>query len=150
MIFTECYGSASAEIIEALCERLGIFIESWIVEFWKKSDGALLNGQVLIYSVSSIEERNNTFEVEKNFKDMIAVGDDSGGRLVLISKNGKSGFLLVDSGSASLDESEQFVSLEKLLDFIEDDEGEDTGGIGDIIATGGKPSIEEVVGIKKC
>lgn len=151
VIITKRHVAASTASVEALCKRIGISSSAWIVEFWKESNGALLNGQVVVYSVGDIEERNNTFEVDKNLNDMIAVGDDSGGRLVMINKSGKSDFFLVDSGSVSLDHSDRFGSLEELLDFIEEDEGGGTGaGLGDIISTGrGKPSLEEVVAIKK-
>lgn len=151
VIFTERHGAAAAASIEALRNALGISNRAWIVDFWRKSDGALLNDQVLIYSVSDIEGRNNTFEVEDNFKGMIAVGDDSGGRLILINKCGEGDFFLVDSGSTTLDGCDRFETIEKLLDYIEEDEGEvATAGLGDIFSKGScKPSIEEVVGIKK-
>lgn len=153
VIFTERHGAASAASIEALRNALGISNRAWIVDFWRKSDGALLNDQVLIYSVSDIEERNNTFEVEDSFKGMIAVGDDSGGRLILINKCGEGDFFLVDSGNTTLDGCDRFETIEKLLDYIEEDEGEGevaTAGLGDIFSKGScKPSIEEVVDIKK-
>jgi len=151
VVYTERRGAASDKDIEALSKRLGLSIGSWVVGFWKVSDGALLNDQVMIYSVADIDERNSTFEIDKNFKGKIAVGDDSGGRMILIDKSGVPGFWLVDSGSVSLDEFDRFDSLEKLLGFIEEDEEGDLGaGVGDIITIGGcKPSLEEVVGIKK-
>lgn len=149
--YTERHRAASATDIEALSKRLGLSGGSWIVKFWKGSDGALLNDQVMIYSVGDIEERNSTFEVDKNFKDKIAVGDDSGGRMILIDKSGVAGFWLVDSGSVSLNEFDRFESLERLLDFIEEGEGDHLGaGVGDIITIGGcKPSLDEVIGVKK-
>ncbi|BBH47308.1 SMI1/KNR4 family protein [Pseudomonas sp. KU43P] len=151
VVHTERRDAASDKDIEASSKRLGLASDSWVVGFWKVSDGALLNDQVMIYSVGDIEERNSTFEVDKNFKGKIAVGDDSGGRMILIDKSGVPGFWLVDSGSVSLDEFDRFESLEKLLDFIEEGEEGDSGaGVGDIITIGGcKPSLEEVVGIKK-
>jgi len=151
VVYTERRGAASDKDIEALSKRLGLSIGSWVVGFWKVSDGALLNDQVMIYSVGDVDERNSAFEIEKNFKGKIAVGDDSGGRMILIDKNGVPGFWLVDSGSVSLGEFNRFESLEKLLDFIEEDEEGGLGtGVADIITIGGcKPSLEEVVGIKK-
>ena len=151
VVYTERRGAASDKDIEALSKRLGLSSGSWVVGFWKVSDGALLNDQVMIYSVADMDERNSTFEIYKNFKGKIAVGDDSGGRMILIDKSGVPGFWLVDSGSVSLDEFDRFDSLEKLLGFIEEDEEGDLGtGVGDIITIGGcKPSLEEVVGIKK-
>jgi len=152
MIFSESHDGASEASIGELCKRLGISSASWIVDFWKKSDGSLLNDQVSIYSVGDVEERNQTFAIDKNFRGMIAVGDDSGGRVLLIDKNGSGNIFLVNSGSVSLEGSDQFGTLDKLLDFIEDDgeKGSSGGGIGDIITIGGcKPTLDEVVGIKK-
>jgi len=152
MVFSESHDGASDARVEALCKRLGISCASWIVDFWKKSDGALLNDQVLIYSVSDVEERNRTFEIDRDFNGMITVGDDSGGRVLLINKNGSGNIFLVDSGSVSLEGSHQFVTIDKLLDYIEhvEEGGSSGGGIGDIITIGVcRPTLDEVVGIKK-
>ncbi|MFJ4111523.1 SMI1/KNR4 family protein [Pseudomonas sp. NPDC089758] len=152
MILSESQDGASEVRVEALCKRLGISSASWIVDFWRKSDGALLNDQVTIYSVSDVEERNRTFEIDRNFRGMIAVGDDSGGRVLLIDKNGSGSIFLVDSGSVSLEGSDKFGTLDKLLDFIVDDaeEGSSISGMGDITTIGScKPTLDEVVDIKK-
>lgn len=149
-IYTERYNAAPDKLIEEVAKRLGIATGSWILEFWKKSDGALLNDQVLIYSISDIEERNHTFQVDKNFKDMMAIGDDSGGRIILIDKNDAGKFWLVDTGSMSLEASDQFVSLDQLLDFIASEDNVDEATVGDIVTIGcSKISTEEIVSIKK-
>ncbi|ORL62998.1 SMI1/KNR4 family protein [Pseudomonas putida] len=149
LIYTERHDAAPDKLIEEVAERLGIVTGSWILEFWRKSDGALLNDQVLIYSTSDIEERNDTFEVDKNFKGMVAIGDDSGGRIILIDKNDAGKLWLVDAGSVSLEASDQFVSLDQLLDFIASEDDVDDVGIGDIVTVGSKPSLDEVFNIKK-
>ncbi|MFV3284720.1 SMI1/KNR4 family protein [Pseudomonas sp. NY15356] len=148
-IYTERHDAAPDKLIEEVAERLGIVTGSWILEFWRKSDGALLNDQVLIYSTSDIEERNDTFEVDKNFKGMVAIGDDSGGRIILIDKNDAGKLWLVDAGSVSLEASDQFVSLDQLLDFIVSEDDVDDVGVGDIVTVGSKPSLDEVFNIKK-
>lgn len=148
-IYTERHDAAPDKLIEEVAERLGIVTGSWILEFWRKSDGALLNDQVLIYSTSDIEERNDTFEVDKNFKGMVAIGDDSGGRIILIDKNDAGKLWLVDAGSVSLEASDQFVSLDQLLDFIVSEDDVDDVGVGDIVTVGSKPSLDEVFNIKR-
>ncbi|MBH3376748.1 MULTISPECIES: SMI1/KNR4 family protein [Bacteria] len=150
VICTEQHEAAIDASIEHVCKKLGISDASWIVSLWKRTDGALLNDQVLIYSVGDIEERNQTFEVYKNFKGMIAIGDDSGGRLILIKKNGDKGFILSGSANVSLDYSDRYQSLEELLRSLMDDQDDAGLGLGDILTKGGcKPSLEEIVSLKK-
>jgi len=121
VIYTEYSGAASSEEIDAICMRLGLCADSWIVHFWRQCNGALLNDQVLIYSTDEIEERNSTFQVNECFKGMVAVGDDSGGRLILIHKGEAAGLLLVDSGSGSLEGCERFESMIELLTYIKEE-----------------------------
>jgi hypothetical protein len=150
IIYTERHEPVSVSSIEATCEKLGFSKGSWIAGFWKESNGAILNDQVLIYSVDDIAERNETFEIDLNFKEMIAIGDDSGGRAILIKKNGEDGFFLVDTGSSSLSNSDRFGSLDQLLVFLLSEQDDADEEFGDIITTGGsRPTLEDVVGIKK-
>lgn len=150
IVYTEQHEAATDASIERVCKQLGISDASWIVDLWKKSDGALLNDQVLIYSVGDIEERNHTFEVYKNFEEMIAIGDDSGGRLILIKKNGDEGFILSDSANVSLEYSGRFKSVEELLNSLGRDQSDADSEVGNILTKGGcKPSLEEIVSLKK-
>ncbi|TDF83725.1 SMI1/KNR4 family protein [Pseudomonas sp. H9] len=149
IVYTERHGAASNVAIEGVREELGVSSDSWVVGFWRGSDGAFLNNQVLIYSTSEIQERNDTFEVGLNFKGMVAVGDDSGGRVILINKNGSEGFFLVDAGSVSLDEADKFETLEGVLDFIGQEDDDIESRVGNIVALGCKPSLEEIIGVKK-
>lgn len=150
IIYTERHNAAPPASIESTCERLGITSDSWIVAFWKKNNGALFNDLLLIYSTDDIAERNSTFEIDAHFKQMIAIGDDSGGRMILIKKNGKDGFFLVDMGSASLENSEQFESLEDVLRELINEKIDVEEDLGDIVTIGAcKPTPEEVLGVKK-
>lgn len=106
--------------IAAVCDRMGLSRKSWIAECWKRHDGAFLCDQVLIYSTDEIEERNRTFEVATYFKGHVAVGDDSGGRLTLVSTAAFDGFLVVDSGSATLDAADVLSDLSSVLVYITD------------------------------
>lgn len=116
----------------------------------EKNNGALLNDQILIYSTDDIVERNSTFEIDEYFKKMIAIGDDSGGRAILIKKNGKDGFFLVDTGSPSRESSEQFESLEDVLRHLLSEKDDAREDFGDIVTIGAcKPTLEEVLGVKK-
>ncbi|WP_263224368.1 hypothetical protein [Pseudomonas alabamensis] len=106
--------------IAAVCNRMGLARTSWIAECWKRHDGAFLCDQVLIYSTDEIEERNRTFEVATYFKGHVAVGDDSGGRLILVSTAAFDGFLVVDSGSATLDDADALIDLGGVLAYVTD------------------------------
>ncbi|WP_133248878.1 SMI1/KNR4 family protein [Pseudomonas sp. CC120222-01a] len=119
--YSACGGMATLEEIKAVCMRLQLDVDSWLVDFWRQRNGALLNDQVLIYSTVDIEERNATFQVDEHFNGMVAVGDDSGGRLILIDRDGASGLVLVDSGSGSLAGCERFKSMMELLAYIEEE-----------------------------
>lgn len=148
--FTEKHRPAPTAKIEALCRKIGISRSSWIVEFWEQTDGALIDDQVLIYSVSEIEERNSTFEIYNNFKGMVAVGDDSGGRVILIDRGGLGDIYLVDAGGEGLDDENRFSSLEELLEDLSNEIGEDNEVVGNIVTVEGcKPTLEEIVSIKR-
>lgn len=150
IIYTEQHNAAPSASIESTCEKLGITSDSWIVAFWKKNNGALFNDLLLIYSIDEIADRNSTFEIDIYFKQMIAIGDDSGGRVILIKKNGKDGFFLVDIGSASLENSEQFESFEDVLRHLISEKVDIEEDLGDIVTIGAcKPTPEEVLGVKK-
>jgi hypothetical protein len=56
-----------------------------------------------MYSSGEVFERNETFEVSTYAPDFFAVGDDSGGRSVLIPFDG-SGVYFVDQGSMDPDD----------------------------------------------
>lgn len=103
-----------AATLQAVCAELGLPSDTWLMDFWRQHAGAWLVDQVVIYAIDDVQERNHTFEVAQYFPRQIAVGDDSGGRLILVDRLADSGLWLVDAGSPSLDGAEHFDTLAQL------------------------------------
>lgn len=110
---------STASHITHVCTALGLSAEAWPVLFWQqRSDGAMLEDQVQIYAAADIEERNHTYEVARYFPGWVAVGDDSGGRLLLAARQGGEGLWLVDAGAGTLDWADWFEHLDQLLESV--------------------------------
>lgn len=76
----------------------------WALE---RFGGQLINNVVLLYAAEEVVERNETFETKQYCPGYIAIGDDSGGRAIVIPLQGKSTHVsLVDHGSMSSDDFE--------------------------------------------
>ncbi|MFS0827471.1 hypothetical protein [Pseudomonas phoenicis] len=101
--------------LQAVCAVLDLPSDSWLMDFWQQHAGAWLVDQVVVYAIGDVQERNHTFEVAQYFPRQIAVGDDSGGRLILVDRLADSGLWLVDAGSPSLDGAEHFDTLAQLV-----------------------------------
>jgi hypothetical protein len=61
---------------------------------------------LVIYSSDELVERNDTLEVEKYAPGYLVIGDDSGGRSIVVSYTDESVFL-VDQGSMDPDDFEK-------------------------------------------
>ena len=147
--YTETHPAASAKSIAGVIHTLGVDRDVWVAKFWARYDGALLNDQVLIYSVSDVIERNQTYEIGNSFPRQIAIGDDSGGRLILIDKVASEVFYLIDSGDPFLEDADIFYSIDELLDNLSGEQDSTLNKI-DIVAVGDdKPTSQEVLAIKK-
>lgn len=147
--YTETHPAASAKSIAGVIHTLGVDRDAWVAKFWARYDGALLNDQVLIYSVSDVIERNQTYEIGNSFPRQIAIGDDSGGRLILIDKVASEVFYLIDSGDPFLEDADIFYSIDELLDNLSGEQDSTLNKI-DIVAVGDdKPTSQEVLAIKK-
>lgn len=85
---------------EALLDLRSEFIRtlpSSYMDMLRSSDGfSLLNG-VVVYSAEELSERNATFEVDAYMPGYLAIGDDSGGRCIVIPFGGD-GVFVVDQG----------------------------------------------------
>ncbi|AXI04561.1 SMI1/KNR4 family protein [Aquirhabdus parva] len=68
------------------------------IELLRFTDGLTLKSGLIIYSSQNIFERNETLEVRTYAPNYLAIGDDSGGRSILIPFHGM-GVYLVDQGS---------------------------------------------------
>lgn len=71
----------------------------------EKSDGLYTDEGVLIYGAEQIAERNQTWETELYAEGYVAVGDDSGGKvLIMLAEAGAKDVWIVDGGSMSPDD----------------------------------------------
>lgn len=96
---------ASEEDTIRLEATMGFSFPSEYKELLRVSNGFALPSGLTIYAIEDVSERNQTFEVRTYAPDYFAIGDDSGGRLVLLHKH-LPGVWIVDSGSLHPDDME--------------------------------------------
>jgi hypothetical protein len=147
--YTETKYVASAKSINDIIQTLGVDRDVWVVKFWSRYDGALLNDQVLMYSTNDIIERNQTYEIGINFPEQVLIGDDSGGRLILIDKAVSDVFYLIDSGDPFLEDAVIFHSIDELMDNISGEETDLSATFNIVAIANEKPTPQEVLAIKK-
>lgn len=147
--FTEVKPPASAAAINETVNSLGIDENRWVARFWALYNGALLDDQVLIYSTEEIVERNRTYEIDKDFPGQLLVGDDSGGRLVLIDRSVEDKFYLIDSGDPFLGDAEIFSSIEALVAHVLGETNVLPNSAGIVAIGKAKATPQEVLAIKK-
>ncbi|KRA94532.1 hypothetical protein ASD91_28050 [Pseudomonas sp. Root68] len=121
----------------------------WIARFWALYNGALLDDQLLIYSTEEIVERNKTYDIDKDFPGQLLVGDDSGGRLVLIDRSVEDKFYLIGSGDPFLDDAEIFFSVEALVAYVLEDGNELPDSVSILAIGKAKATLQEILEIKK-
>ncbi|PHV12240.1 SMI1/KNR4 family protein [Chitinimonas sp. BJB300] len=97
-------GATQNELI-SLEVQLGNSIPSEYRTLLENANGFALKNGLIVYPTAEIFERNETFEVTEYAPGYLAIGDDSGGRAILISIEGN-GVYLVDQGSMDPDEFE--------------------------------------------
>lgn len=94
------------EITEAEKE-LNFKIPKEFVKLLKLSNGFSCDSGILIYGTSELAEKNRDYEVEEYASGYIAIGDDGGDYVFLISKNEKDKKVLaVDGGDMNPEDSE--------------------------------------------
>ena len=140
---------ASAAMINETIRLLEVDEDVWIARFWALYNGALLDDQLLIYSTEEIVERNKTYDIDKDFPGQLLVGDDSGGRLVLIDRSAEDKFYLIGSGDQFLDDSEIFFSVEALLAYVLEDGNELPDSVSILAIGKAKATLQEILEIKK-
>jgi hypothetical protein len=140
---------ASAAMINETIRLLEVDEDVWIARFWALYNGALLDDQLLIYSTEEIVERNKTYDIDKDFPGQLLVGDDSGGRLVLIDRSAEDKFYLIGSGNPFLDDSEIFFSVEALLAYVLEDGNELPDSVSILAIGKAKATLQEILEIKK-
>ncbi len=68
-------------------------------ELLEKSNGRFVPPSLMLYSAAAIAERNGTFEVERYAPGHLTIGDDSGGRAIMLQLAEEPGaVLIVDHG----------------------------------------------------
>ena len=101
-LYSASKGANDAEINE-LGSKLGVAIPAVYSDLLKESNGFSLNEGLLVYSTEEVPERNETLEVQEYAPGYLAVGDDSGGRSVMLSLV-RGELFLVDQGSMDPDD----------------------------------------------
>jgi penicillin V acylase-like amidase (Ntn superfamily) len=122
VLYTEARAPASAAEIRAACDELGLAQHAWLTGFWALCNGAMLNDRVQIYATDFIAERNQTYDIATSFPEHVSVGDDSGGRLILMPKSGETRFHMIDAGDPFIEDAEIFASIEALVAYIDSEE----------------------------
>ena len=118
LFYTEKNPPASAEDIALAVQQCEIKPDAWIAGFWAQCNGAMIEDLVLIYSTDHIAERQETYDIATSFPDHLLIGDDSGGRFVLLERSAEPRFYLQDSGDPFIEDAEVFSSLEALIKAV--------------------------------
>ena len=113
--YTEKNPPAGVEKITRAVQQLSIKPGSWITIFWSSCDGAIIEDLVKIYSTDEIAERQQTYETAEYFPGYLLIGDDSGGRLILVDRSAIERFYLLDSGCPSITDGLAFSSMDALI-----------------------------------
>jgi len=113
--YTEKNPPADVEKITRTTQQLSINPGSWITRFWWSCDGAMIEDVVKIYSTDEIAERQQTYEIAEYFPEYLLIGDDSGGRLILVDRSVIERFYLLGSGCPSINDGLTFSSIDALI-----------------------------------
>lgn len=87
----------TSEQVSDLEAQFGRRIPDQYRQLLQAANGFMLKNGLSIYPSENVFERNETFEVSKYAPNYLAIGDNSGGRSVLIPFEGE-GVYLVDQG----------------------------------------------------
>lgn len=90
---------SESEHIEAFEQWLGSPIASALAVFIEEYGGSFVGEQCVIYVPADLRERNECYETRQYCPGWITIGDDGGGRAVMVSPTlSPSGVFLVDHG----------------------------------------------------
>lgn len=93
--------------IDAFQQALGHALPAYYVAFLEEWEEDMCGGQVLLYGAQSLMERNDTYETQQFCPGFITVGDDGGGRAVMLALDGLDrAVYLVGHGSMQRDDFE--------------------------------------------
>lgn len=97
----------SLQDIDAVQRALGHALPASYAAFLQDWTEGLCGEQVLLYGADSLMERNATYETQLSCPGFIAIGDDSGGRAVMLALDGSDrAVYLVGHGSMQRDDFE--------------------------------------------
>jgi hypothetical protein len=98
--------SANEIDIEIVEKTLNTILPIPYKELLQASNGLATNEGIIIYGTDDILERNETWETQEYAPGFVSIGDDSGGRVFLMSLSDKEEILIVDSGDMTPDHAE--------------------------------------------
>ena len=97
----------SQQEIEAFERWLGQALPAYYLRFLQDWQEGLRGEQVLLYGAESLVERNETYDTLQSCPGYITIGDDSGGRAVMLAlDDGDRAVYLVGHGSMQRDDFE--------------------------------------------
>lgn len=79
---------AAAKALNAARAALGGSLPRQIESLYALTDGFMMPSGVTVYSADDIAERNETFEIDEFSHGYLLIGDNSGGKGFLVSKDG--------------------------------------------------------------
>jgi hypothetical protein len=94
--------------IEHFQQALGHALPAHYLRFLQDWQEGLRGEQVLLYGAESLMERNETYDTQQSCPGFITIGDDSGGRAVMLALDGDDrAVYLVGHGSMQRDDFER-------------------------------------------
>src|SRR5688572_6123841 len=100
---------ASDEAIAAAQVALGCNFPSEYIELLRCSNGIAASGDtssLILYSVDEIQERNETYRVQQQSPALLMIGDDGGGRGILLEHGTSSSpIYLIGMGSLAIEDA---------------------------------------------
>ena len=100
--------SKTMQEIEAFQQALGRTLPAYYWAFLKDWHEDMRGEQVLLYGAESLRERNETYDTQQACPGYVTIGDDSGGRAVMLAlDDGDRAVYLVGHGSMQRDDFER-------------------------------------------
>lgn len=98
----------NGQAIEALERWLGAPLPAHYLRFLQDGQEGMRGEQVLLYGAESLMERNETYDTQQSCLGYLTIGDDSGGRAVMLALDGSDrAVYLVGHGSMQRDDFER-------------------------------------------
>ena len=95
--------------------QLGCRVPDTLLDIWTGHAPADRAADVLVYSPEDIAERNSTYEIPQYRPDLLLIGDDGGGRGLLIARDDPDpDVILMDLGAVGSDDGERIGRLTTL------------------------------------